>query len=121
MKLKLFILWGLSMYSNIANADDIAIKAVKAEPNVIAFLANKSASEYHISFDQADLGGQCGYAGCHWRKLVTLVVTSKKANALSETIMALVEGDTPEHGRPLKVKFVDFKPVADEFWLIKNL
>lgn len=91
-----------------SQANDIAIEAVKSNEEVILFLADKSSSNYQITFQKIELGGICGFVGCNWRNIVSIVVTSKKSNATSTTILALVEGVTTNKKIPPTVTFITF-------------
>jgi hypothetical protein len=100
----LFIL--LLSISYHCQANDIAIEAVKSDKKVMLFLANKSIKDHKITFQTMQLGGICGFVGCNWRTLVSLVVTSKSANSPSTTILMLVEGLTSSINTPPTVTFV---------------
>jgi hypothetical protein len=89
-------------------ANDTAINAVKSHKEVILFLADKSLNNYQINYEQIELGDICGYMGCQWRKIVSVIVISKGSNSPSQTILALVEGSTSMNNKP-KVSFVTLK------------
>ncbi|MFB0981369.1 MAG: hypothetical protein QMC62_10695 [Alteromonadaceae bacterium] len=108
--LKNFIIFiFLLSISFISIADDIAIEAVKYNEQFILFLADKSQNTYQVTYDQIELGDICGYTGCHWRKLVSVVVISKSSNSPSKTILALVESSTARSNNKPKVSFIYFK------------
>ncbi len=95
----------------------IAIEFVKQNPKIKAYLKNKDLQKYSIEFNQVKLGGVCGFTGCQWRTLVSLVVTAKHANSPSTTILAIVKGRLPAgHSEPT-IQFVDFKPMNEIKWL----
>lgn len=104
----LFLL--LFLFSSTLSAEDNAIKAFKNNADVIDFLSNKSAENYWIKFQQMKLGGECGFTSCQWRKLVSLVVTSKSSNASSTTIIALVSGDSANK-IAVNIQFVELKNI----------
>ncbi|MBA6230754.1 MULTISPECIES: hypothetical protein [unclassified Colwellia] len=101
---QLIILIFLLSISN--NCQAIAIDAVKSHQKIIHFLADNSLTDLKITYQQLDLGDICGFVGCHWRKLVSVIVTSKSANAPSTTIVALVEGLVPDNQNKPTVTFV---------------
>ncbi|BAJ02092.1 hypothetical protein [Shewanella violacea] len=109
-----FIIILLCLFSSTVFSEDIAIDAVKKHPKIIEFLSDKPRDQYWIDFHQMKLGGSCGFTGCQWRKLVSLVVTSKSANALSETIIALVNGEQPSHNSNIKVRFVELENLDEK-------
>ena len=113
----LFVL--LLLFSNTLFAEGIAIEAVKKHPRVLEFLSNKPSSQYWIKFNQMELGGECGFTGCQWRKLVSLIVTSKSSNATSITIVALVNGHTPDNNSKITVNFVELKKLPGNNLLTK--
>jgi hypothetical protein len=91
------------------NCQAIAIDAVNSNQKIIHFLADKSLTNFKITYQQLELGDICGFVGCHWRKLVSVIVTSKSANAPSTTIVALVEGIVPNNQNKPTVTFVTLK------------
>lgn len=95
------------LFSSELFADELAIDVVKAHPKIIDFLSKKPAAQHWIKFSQLPLGSECGFAGCQWRKLVSLVVTSKKSNAPSITILALVSGRHSNKTDNTNVEFVE--------------
>ncbi|KGJ93786.1 hypothetical protein [Colwellia psychrerythraea] len=97
----------LLLFSSNLFAEEIAIDVVKTHPEIIDFLSNKPATQYWIKFSQMSLGSECGFAGCQWRKLVSLVVTSKKSNAPSITTLALVSGQNSSNTDSTNVEFVE--------------
>ncbi|MBA6371792.1 hypothetical protein H4J56_10175 [Colwellia sp. BRX8-4] len=103
---KIIILMLLLSISNHCQANSIAIDAVKADEKIIRYLADKSITNFQITYQQLELGDICGFVGCQWRKLVSVVVTSRSANAPSTTIVALVEGIVPNNQEQPKVTFV---------------
>ena len=113
MKLLLVL---LVIFSSTLFAEDIAIEALKKNDKIKAFLANKSPDQYWVNYHHMSLGGQCGFTGCQWQKLVSLVVTKKTANAPSTTIIALVSGSQPGNNTDLVVKFVELSEVSPSTW-----
>jgi len=96
-----------------SQANNIAIDAVKSNPKVINFLADKSPDKYRIAFQQVELGGVCGFTGCNWRKLVSLVVTSKSSNSPTSTVLLLVEGISSPSASEPTVSFITIKKQLD--------
>ena len=89
-----------------ATTTSIAIDVVKSHEKIIRFLADKPSTHFQVTYQQVELGDICGFVGCHWRKLVSVVVTSKSANTPSTTIFALVEGTIPNRESKPTVSFV---------------
>ena len=108
MKQLIALIFLLSI-SNNCQANAIAIDAVKSNQKIIHFLADKSLTDFKITYQQLELGDICGFVGCHWRKLVSVILTSKSANAPSTTILALVEGIVPNNQNKPTVTFVTLK------------
>jgi hypothetical protein len=100
----IFIL--LFLFSNTLFANDIAMETFKNNKKIKAFLADKPTDQYWINYHQMPLGGECGFTGCHWRELISLVVTAKSANAPSTTIIALIDGNEPKETSTVNIKFV---------------
>ncbi len=92
-----------------SQANNIAIDAVKSNPKVINFLADKSQDKYRITFQQMELGGTCGFTGCNWRKLVSVVVTSKGSNSPTNTVLLLVKGMNSTSRSEPTVSFITMK------------
>jgi hypothetical protein len=108
--MKIFVIFiFLLSASFISLANDIAIEAVKSNDQIILFLADKQLNTYQVTYDQIELGGICGYIGCNWRKLVSVVVISKNSNSPTQTILALVEGSSQDGNNKPKVSFINFK------------
>jgi hypothetical protein len=105
----IIILIFLLSVSYTCKANDIAIDAVKSHAKIIHFLSDKSPNHYNVSFQQIELGGICGFVGCNWRILVSIVVTSKQSNAPSKTILALVEGMSSQPDDAPTVSFINLK------------
>ena len=116
MKLTTLMITLFFMFSCASQASDNAINTVKKNEKIKQFLSDKSPKNYWIKYHEMELGGMCGIAGCNWRKLVSLVVTSKRANAPSVTIMALVQGQEPDRGSKPTIRFVDFKDMDPSIW-----
>ena len=119
--MKFFILLiALSIAIGVSHAEDgngeLAIVSVKNHPKVQKFLADKVAEKFTIQYQQIKLGGVCGFVGCQWRRLVSVIVTSQSANKPSVTILALVEGTVPTRGAQLKVTFVEIKNSEATNW-----
>jgi len=109
--MKIFITL-LFFFSNTLFAGDIAIEAVKKHPKIIEFLSTKPISKYWVDFHKMQLGGQCGFTGCQWRKLVSLIVTSKASNASSMTIIALVSGNNANVSNEVAIEFVELNRIT---------
>ncbi|NQZ86357.1 MAG: hypothetical protein HRT54_02115 [Colwellia sp.] len=108
--MKIFIIFTFLLSTSfISKAEDIAITAVKSNEQIILFLADKPLNAYQITYEQIELGDICGYMGCNWRKLVSIVVRSKKSNSPTKTILALVESSTNSNTNMPKVSFINFK------------
>lgn len=107
-KLILFIL--LLSLSNVSQAvestADIAINAVKSHKKIISFLAKKSSNDFQVTYQPLKLGGICGFVGCSWRQLVSVIITSKSSNRPSKTMLLLVEGITSSTDSKPKVSFI---------------
>ena len=109
MKIFIVFIFLLSI-SSVSQATDtpenIAINAVKSHEKIILFLADKSPANYHVTYQQVKLGGICGFVGCNWRQLVSVIITSKSSNNPSKTILLLVEGLTSSIDSAPKVSFI---------------
>ena len=97
----------LLLFPSTVFAEDIAIEAVMKHPKTIELLSTKPLTKYWVEFNQMELGGECGFTGCNWRKLVSIIVTSKGSNALSSTTIALVSGHKPNNINNITVEFVE--------------
>lgn len=116
MRIILLILLGLIM-SETSRAEEIsAIDVFKQQPQVQQLLAKHPTDKNQISFDEVQMGGQCGFVGCTWNKLVSMVITSQRANAPSLTILAVVSGNTPARGAKPQVRFVELKDMDPAIW-----
>jgi hypothetical protein len=108
--MKMFIIFiFLLSTSFIAQANNIAIDAVKSNEEIILFLADKSPNTHQIFYEQIEIGSICGFMGCHWRKIVSVVVISKSSNSPSQTILALVEDSTQDDNNKPKVSFINLQ------------
>ena len=108
--MKAFIIYIFLLSASFTSkADDIAIDAVKSNKEVILFLADKSLNNHKINFQKIELGNICGYMGCNWRKIVSVVAISKSSNSPSKTILALVEGSTNNTNEKPNVSFINLK------------
>jgi hypothetical protein len=108
--MKMFIIFTFFLsITFISKADDIAINAVKSNEQIVLFLADKPLNAYQVTYEQIELGGICGYMGCSWRKLVSVVISSKKSNSPSQTILALVESSTKTSANTPKVSFINLQ------------
>jgi hypothetical protein len=96
-----------------------AIEFVKQNHKIKAYLKNKNTDKYSIEFNEVKLGGVCGFTGCQWRTLVSLIVTAKLVNAPSTTILAIVKGRSPVGSSEPTIHFVDFKAMDESKWLTK--
>jgi len=108
---QLIILILLLSISNscLANTNSIAIDAVKSHKEITHFLADKPFTNYKVTYQEIELGNICGVIGCHWRKIVSVIVSSKSANSPTTTILALVEGTIPSRNIPPTVSFITLK------------
>ncbi len=88
----LILLLTISSTSQANDSAAIAIDAVKSHEKVIHFLADKPSHDYQITYQQLQLGGVCGFVGCNWRQLVSVIIKSKSSNNPTKTILLLVEG-----------------------------
>lgn len=105
-----FILLVLISYASQAkDSATIAVDAVKSHKKIINFLADKSSNDYQITYQQVELGGVCGFVGCNWRQLVSVIITSKSSNNPSKTILLLVEGLTSSIDTKPTVSFINIK------------
>jgi hypothetical protein len=96
----------------VIETNDLALSAVKKHPEIQKILSNKRFKNSTVKYHQMELGGICGYVGCHWRNLVSVVVTSQSSNSPSETFIVLVEGINPNSGVDPKVTFVELKELT---------
>lgn len=104
------LLLSISYASQAADSTaDIAIDAVKSHEKIINFLANKSSDNYQVTYQPLELGGICGFVGCNWRQLVSVIITSKSSNSPSQTILLLVEGLTSSIDSKPKISFISLK------------
>ena len=104
----------LLLFPSTVFAEDIAIEAVMKHPKTIELLSTKPLAKYWVEFNQMELGAECGFTGCKWRKLVSLIVTSKGANASSSTIIALVSGHKPSNTSKITVEFVELTKLTKD-------
>lgn len=107
------------MTTMAANADVSAIDIFKQNEQVKTFLAKHTGDGYEIIFGEVPMGGRCGFVGCEWKKLVSLVITSKQSNAPSVTILAEVSGNTPDRGAKPTVRFVDLADMDAAKWKVQ--
>jgi len=112
MKKFIFFILLLSIV-NISQAEtapeEIAINAVKSQQQIIKLLANKPSSDFQVTYQSLKLGGVCGFVGCNWRQLVSVIITSKSSNTPTQTILLLVEGITSSLDNKAKVSFISLK------------
>jgi hypothetical protein len=108
---QLIILILLLSISNscLANTNSIAIDAVKSHKEITRFLVDKPLTNYNVTYQEIELGNICGFIGCHWRKIVSVKVSSKTANSPTTTILALVKGTIPSRNIPTTVSFITLK------------
>jgi len=99
---------------------DIAIDAVKSHKKIINFLADKSSNDFKVTYQPLKLGGICGFVGCNWRQLVSVIITSKKSNTPTKTILLLVEGITSSTDNKPKVSFISLKSSLDNEFVFIN-
>lgn len=93
-----------------------AIKWVKQHPKVQQLIKQHNADEYQTTYSELSLGGQCGFVGCDWYQLVSVVITAKRANNPSMTILAKVSGQIPDRGNPPNIEFVELTTMDDKNW-----
>lgn len=116
MRTLLLLIIGLFMSENSqANPVDV-ISLVKNHQQVQALIKAHPADNNEVTFTELELGGQCGIVGCTWHKLVSVVITSKRANAPSLTILAQVTGNQPARGSQPTIKFVDLTSMEPSKW-----
>lgn len=96
----------------INDNNKLALNIVKNHSKVHEFLNNKKTVNSSVKYQQMELGGICGFVGCNWRQLVSVVVTSKSSNSPSETLIFLVEGVNPDRGADPKVTLVELKKLT---------
>lgn len=84
-----------------------AVDIFKQQAETKTLISKYSNKDYDISFGEVEMGGHCGFVGCDWNKLVSMVITAKRANSPSLTYLAVVSGQVPDRGTPPKVRFVD--------------
>ncbi|WP_144392423.1 hypothetical protein [Pleionea sediminis] len=113
----ILIILGLVFMSTESYSKDDAIQFFKEHPKVKSYLENKPHAKYWVKYDEIELGEICGFAGCQWRKLVAMTVTSKSANAPSDTFFAIVEGPVPvaKDAEPT-IRFVDLTDMPPSKW-----
>ena len=90
-------------------ANDRAITAAKADITLQKRLVEVKDTAMSIEYGSTKLGGICGFAGCSWRELVSVVITSKTSNAPTETLLFVVEGMEPDRGAKPTVKKVELQ------------
>lgn len=110
----------ISYVSHAKDAADIAIDAVKSHEKIIHFLKDKSSNDYQVTYQQLELGGICGFVGCNWRQLVSVIITSKSSNNPSKTILVLVEGLTSTIDSKPTVSFVNLKTSLENELIVIN-
>lgn len=93
-----------------------AIEWVKQHPKVQTLVSQHNENEYQTTYSELSLGGQCGFAGCDWYQLVSVVITAKRANNPSMTILAKVSGQTPDRGNAPKIEFVELTAMDEKNW-----
>lgn len=93
-----------------------AIKWVKQHPKVQQLIKQHNERDYQTTYSELSLGGQCGFVGCDWHQLVSVVITAKRSNSPSMTILAKVSGQTPDHGKTPTVEFVELTTMDDKNW-----
>ena len=112
------ILWSaLMVMSNLAAANtDLAINAVKQQQKIQTLLSAHDQQHYEVGYHAMPMGGHCGFVGCQWRELVSVVITAKRANSPTMTLLAEVTGQTPHRDRPPVVRFVELTDMNDKSW-----
>ncbi len=102
--LALFI---FTIYSSTALSEsNVALKAFKEHVTIQTIIRENATNSNKLSFDSMSLGGQCGVAGCSWKALVSLNITSFGSNAKTTVHTAIVTGMAPSRTKPI-VKFID--------------
>ena len=104
-----------------ANADtpSTAISTVQQQDKIKSLITQYTNDNYTISFGEVEMGGHCGFVGCEWQKLVSMVITAKRSNAPSVTYLAVVTGQTPDRGAKPTVRFVDLADMDPAKWAFK--
>ena len=105
-----------SLSSAAQNPQTTAISTFKQHPKVISLLARHTDKDYTVSFGEVEMGGICGFVGCSWKKLVSMVITAKRSNAPTMTILGVVEGQTPDRGNPPTLRFVELGDMDPGVW-----
>lgn len=107
------------LFSCTSQAETDALIALKKNEKLKVFLSRKPAEKFDVVYHQMSLGGTCGFVGCSWRELVSVVVTAKVSNAPTVTIIALIEGMTPKRNDSLKIRFVELEDKIPSDWEYK--
>lgn len=116
MRLLFFTLMLVFMTTQVEAQTPSAIEIVKQHPKIKQMLDKHPSEQYQISFGEVEMGGNCGFVGCTWQKLVSLVITAKRVNAPSMTILAEVTGNIPVRNSEPSVRFVDLKDIDPTIW-----
>jgi hypothetical protein len=100
-------------------APSTAISTVQKQDKIKSLITQYSNNNYTISFGEVDMGGHCGFVGCEWQKLVSMVITAKRSNSPSVTYLAVVTGQTPDRGAKPTIRFVDLTDIDAAKWAFK--
>lgn len=123
MKLTLIITLVLLMSSPSTPAQEpqkiSAIEIFKQQDKVKALLAKHTDQQYSTTFGEVEMGSLCGFVGCQWQKLVSMVITSNRANAPSVTFLGVVEGWMPDRGVAPTVRFVELTDMSADRWNVQ--
>lgn len=97
----------------------LAISTVQQQDKIKSLITQYTNDNYTISFGEVEMGGHCGFVGCEWQKLVSMVITAKRSNSPSVTYLAVVTGQTPDRGAKPTVRFVDLTDMDAAKWAFK--
>lgn len=92
------------------------IELIKQNSKVQQLLAKHPPDHYDTTIEQVDLGGHCGFVGCDWHKLVSIVITAKRSNRPSINLLIKVSGQTPQTEQKPKLEFVELHAMNDNSW-----
>ncbi|MFT4927770.1 MAG: hypothetical protein ACI8WB_003884 [Phenylobacterium sp.] len=103
-----------STSTSTSEQDTAAISIFKQHQKVKALLAKHTDPQYTIHFSELQMSDRCGFVGCQWQKLVSMVITAAdRANAPSVTFLGVVEGWVPDRGMAPTVRFVQLSDVDE--------
>ena len=121
------LLLGILLIMSISSSADtpsspstsLAISTVQQQDKIKSLITQYTNDNYTISFGEVEMGGHCGFVGCEWQKLVSMVITAKRSNSPSVTYLAVVTGQTPDRGAKPTVRFVDLTDMDAAKWAFK--